>query len=266
MCGRYVLKKEDLEALVRQFGVNSLEEFHSRYNIAPTSIVPLIRPLEFEGMPPPPPEDRAGDATPSSRMAEGATRASRLPGRRIEVAGVRWGLIPAWTKPHVPVRPLVNVRAETLVTRFKGALRRRRCVLPASGFFEWESVGSRKQPWYFAMRDGGPFGLAGIWETWRGGDGVVLETCAIITTTPNGLLSRIHDRMPVMLTPDQSIAWVNAADPAAAERLLASVPDDAMTAMRVGPAVSNVRNNGPDCIAATPDDPGETEPQLSLGI
>jgi putative SOS response-associated peptidase YedK len=251
MCGRYVLKKEDLEALVRQFGVHSLEEFHSRYNIAPTSIVPLIRRMDFEGMPPMPPEDRAGAAAPAGR---------------IEVAGVRWGLIPAWTKPDAPVRPLVNVRAETLVSRFKGALRHRRCVLPASGFYEWETIGSKKQPWYFSMRDGGPFALAGIWDTWRGGEGVELETCAIITTTPNGLLGRIHDRMPVILTPTQAQAWIGAADARAAEQLLASAPDEAMTALRVGPAVSNVRNDGPECVAAAPDDPGETEPQLSLGL
>jgi putative SOS response-associated peptidase YedK len=263
MCGRYVLKKEDLEALVRQFGVHSLEEFHSRYNIAPTSIVPLIRPLEFEGMPPMPPEDRAPGDRPGDSQPGDATPSSR---GLVELTGVRWGLIPAWTKPDLPVRPLVNVRAETLVTRFKGALKRRRCVLPASGFYEWETVGSRKQPWYFAMRDGGAFGLAGIWDTWRGGDGVVLETCAIITTTPNGLLGRIHDRMPVMLTPDQVKTWVNTTESKDAEALLASAPDEGMIAARVGPSVSNVRNDGPECIAAAPDDPGDTEPQLSLGL
>jgi len=265
MCGRYVLKKEDLEALVQQFGVRSLEEFHSRYNIAPTSIVPLIRPLEFEGMPPPPPEDHIGDATPSSRSSIKRDE-SVASSAKVELTGVRWGLIPAWTKPDIPVRPLVNVRAETLVTRFKGALRHRRCVLPASGFYEWEAVGSKKQPWFFGMRNSGPFALAGIWDTWRGGDGVVLETCAIITTTPNGLLGRIHDRMPVLLTPEQAQTWVTARDSKDAERLLASAPDEAMVAIRVGPAVSNVRNDGPDCIAAAPDEPGDTEPQLSLGF
>jgi putative SOS response-associated peptidase YedK len=231
MCGRYVLKKEDLEALVRQFGLRSLEEFHSRYNIAPTSLVPLIR------------RKKAGEP---------------------ELAAVSWGLIPAWTKPDAPARPLVNVRAETLVTRFKGALRSRRCVLPASGFYEWEAVGSKKQPWYFSSPGNGPFGLAGIWDTWQR-EGVTLETCAIITTTPNRVLQRVHDRMPVMLTPEQCRIWIEATDEPATS-LLASAPDEAVTAMKVGPAVSSVRNDGPECIAAAPDDPGETEPQLSLGL
>lgn len=129
MCGRYVLKREDLEALVKQFGLRSLEEFHSRYNVAPTQLVPLIR--------------KRDPNTP-------------------EIVGLRWGLIPSWTKPDAPAKPLVNVRAETLVKRFQAALRSRRCILPASGFYEWETVGTRKQPWLFAAREGGPFGLAGI--------------------------------------------------------------------------------------------------------
>lgn len=234
MCGRYVLKREDLEALVKQFGLHSLEEFHSRYNIAPTSIVPLIR-----------------------------TRQAGPP----ELAGARWGLIPAWAKPDAPLRPLVNVRAETLLTRFRGALRSRRCVLPASGFYEWETVGAKKQPWYFAARDGGAFGLAGIWDTWHGGDGTVLETCAIITTRPNGVLQPIHDRMPVMLNPEQCRRWVDPALPEAeAEPLLGPAAEAGMLALKVGPAVSNIRNDGPECIAAAPDEPGDTTAQLSLGL
>ncbi len=235
MCGRYVLKREDLEALVKQCGVRSLEEFHSRYNIAPTSIVPVLRP-----------------------RASGPA----------EVAGVRWGLVPAWTKPDAAPKPLVNLRAETLRTRFKGALRSRRCVLPASGFFEWETVGSRRQPWFFAARHGGPFGLAGIWDTWRTPGGVELETCTILTTTPNDTVRPIHDRMPVVLTPAQCQTWLDRSlDPAQLEPLLASAPSAALAAMKVGAAVNQVRNDGPECVAPAPDEPpGGTEPQLSLGM
>lgn len=246
MCGRYVLKKEDLEALVRQFGLRSLEEFHSRYNIAPTSIVPLIRRAPAS----------AADAAGGSDQAN-------------ELAAVRWGLIPAWTKPDGPPRPLVNVRAETLVTRFRGALKSRRCVLPASGFFEWQQVGPRKQPWFFGAKDGGVFGLAGIWDTWRSPDGAtVFETCAILTTTPNSVLQPVHDRMPVMLTPEQCVEWVetDGSDPKPLERLLASAPAERMTAFKVGPAVSSVRNDGPECIAEAVDEPPPAEPQLTLGI
>ncbi|PTX98498.1 SOS response-associated peptidase [Opitutus sp. ER46] len=229
MCGRYVLKREDLEALVKQFGLRSLEEFHSRYNIAPTSLVPLIR--------------------------------KREPGRA-ELAGVRWGLIPAWTKPDAPAKPLVNVRAETLLTRFRGALRSRRCILPASGFYEWQDLGSHKQPWYFAPADGQPFGLAGVWDTWHGPAGTELETCAVLTTTPNQVLARVHDRMPVMLTPDQCSRWLeDELDPAAAQELLAPTADAWLTATPVGPAVSSVRNDGPECL--TPAPPPD---QLSLGL
>lgn len=226
MCGRYVLKREDLEALVKQFGVRSLEEWHSRYNIAPTSIVPLIR--------------RTKSSEPKA-----------------ELAGVRWGLIPAWAKPGQPLKPLVNLRAETLTTRFKSALKTRRCVLPASGFYEWETIDGRKQPWFFQSNQGGPFGLAGIWEMWRGSDGPPLETCAIVTTTPNPMIARIHNRMPVILTPEQCRAWVEAADPAEAERLLAPAPAESLTATRVGAQVGNTRNDGPECVAAVEPPPPE---------
>ncbi len=235
MCGRYVLKREDLEALVKQFGLRSLEEFHSRYNIAPTQIVPLIR--------------------------KGAAQ-------KPELVPMSWGLIPSWTKPDAPARPLVNIRAETLAKRFQGALRSRRCVLPASGFYEWENIGSRKQPWLFAARDGGPFGLAGIWETWRGQDGTELETCAILTTQPNSVLRPIHDRMPVMLTPELSREWLDepSTEPAAFGRFLGPAQAGTMTALRVSAAVSNTRNDSPECIQPAVEDTGDTEPQLSLGI
>lgn len=235
MCGRYVLKREDLEALVKQFGVRSLEEWHSRYNIAPTSIVPLIR-------------------------------RTKGPDPKPELAGVRWGLIPSWARPDEPVKPLVNLRAETLVTRFKGALKSRRCVLPASGFFEWETIGGQKRPWLFQAREGGPFGLAGIWDTWHAPDGSALETCTIITTTPNAVLERVHNRMPVILTPEQCRTWVESENPGDVEKFLAPSPAESITACRVGPAVSNVRNDGPECITAATDDPPSAEPQLSLGI
>jgi putative SOS response-associated peptidase YedK len=235
MCGRYVLKREDLETLLRQFGLSSLEEFRSRYNIAPTSIVPLIR--------------------------------ERSPGVP-ELAGVRWGLIPAWTKADRPVRPLVNVRAETLVAKSGGVLRSRRCVLPASGFYEWHATGTKKQPWLFCRRDGGGFGLAAIWDTWRGPDGVEFDSCAVVTTTPNRTLARVHDRMPVMLTPEQCRQWVATTqpDPASLQALLASAPDDSMTALKVGPAVSNVRNDGPECLAAAVEGGEDAAPQLSFGF
>lgn len=236
MCGRYVLKREDFEWMAKHLGVRSLEEFHSRHNIAPTSVVPVIR------------QSKAGAP---------------------ELAAVRWGLIPAWTKPDAPVKPLVNVRSETAVTRFRGALKSRRCVLPASGFYEWENIGARKQPWFFGMRDGGPFGLAGFWDRWHGAAGVELETCTILTTTPNSLLASIHDRMPVMLAPDQCRAWVDGTvtEPSAIEGRFAPFTTEAMIGVKVGPAVSSVKNDGPECLEpAALEGSDDSGPQLSLGF
>lgn len=236
MCGRYVLKREDLEAMVKEFGLRSLEDFHSRFNIAPTSVVPLIR-AQKSGQP--------------------------------ELAAVRWGLIPAWAMPDAPVKPIVNLRSDTLVTRFRGALKSRRCILPASGFYEWQPTGTRKQPWFFRQKDGRPFGLAGIWDTWRGGDGIELETCTVITTAPNALIDPIHTRMPVMLTLEQCHAWLqpSSLEPAALEQFLGSAPAKTMTALKVGPAVSSARNDGPECLAAaTEADPVDAGPQLPLGF
>jgi putative SOS response-associated peptidase YedK len=230
MCSRYVLKREDLEKLAKDFQVRTLD-FHSRYNIAPSSIVPVLR-------------KRGGEAA--------------------ELTGVRWGLIPAWAKADAPVKPLINVRSETLVTRFKGAMKSRRCVLPASGFYEWQAVGSRKQPWYFAARDGGALGLAGIWDTWRGAEGVELETCGVLTTAPNAVLTLVHDRMPVLLTAEQCHTWLEEQDSAKLESLLTSAADDAIVALRVASTVSNPRNEGPECLAPASDEP--PEPQLALGL
>ncbi len=236
MCGRYVLKREDLEWMAKHLGLRSLEEYHSRYNIAPTSVVPVIRQTKA--------------AAP-------------------ELAAVRWGLIPAWAKPDAPLKPLVNVRSETAVARFRGALKTRRCVLPAAGFYEWETLGTKKQPWFFALRDGEPFGLAGFWDCWRGEAGVELETCTILTTAANEVLAPIHDRMPVMLTPDQCRTWVDGAvaELSVIERLLGPFRAESMTAVKVGPAVSSVKNDGPECLLPASAEPsGDSGPQLSLGL
>jgi putative SOS response-associated peptidase YedK len=230
MCSRYVLKREDLQKIAQQFRVQTLE-FHSRYNIAPSSTVPVLR-------------QRAGEAA--------------------ELTGMRWGLIPSWTKADAPVKPLINVRSETLATRFKTAMKSRRCVLPATGFYEWQAINSRKQPWYFAASDDGPMGLAGIWELWRGGDGIELETCGVLTTAPNAVLTPVHDRMPVLLTPEQCHTWLEESDPAKLESLLTTAPDDRIVALKVASTVSNPRNEGPECLAPAPDEP--PEPQLALGL
>src|SRR5262249_47900861 len=154
--------------------------------------------------------------------------------------------------PHTHHRH-INARAETAATKpsFRAAFRQRRCLLPASGFYEWVRQAGKRQPIHFRLRDGRPFALAGLWQLWRGPDGEVVETCAILTTQANGLILPVHDRMPVILGPDAFGPWLDPSvrDPAALAEWLRPFPAEAMTACPVGPWVNNPRNEGPDCLA-----------------
>lgn len=122
----------------------------------------------------------------------------------------KWGLVPVWAKDPMIGHKLINARSETIAEKpsFKQAFFRRRCLIPADGFYEWKTEGTRKQPYLFKMSDGKPFTFAGIWETWRDRAGVELTTCAIITTTPNGLIEKYHDRMPVILEENARWRWL----------------------------------------------------------
>src|SRR4051812_45627858 len=136
MCGRYVLKRKDLEALMAQLGVRDPRDFVSRYNIAPTTVIPAIRP-------------------------------SLIDGHR-EAVGLQWGLVPWWAKDSKGGARMANARSEGIAAKpaFREALRKRRCVVPASGFYEWQTTGRIKQPWFFEMSDASPFVFAGLWEQW----------------------------------------------------------------------------------------------------
>ena len=132
----------------------------------------------------------------------------------LEVANLRWGLIPSWAKdPKIGVQ-CINARAETISEKpsFREAFQKRRCLVPADGFWEWETIGKKKIPWKFARPDGEEFCMAGLWESWLA-DGEPLETFTIITTLPNGLVSPVHDRMPVILTPDAAEGWLEKGGP-----------------------------------------------------
>ncbi len=179
------------------------------YNIAPTSLIRAVR------------------ARPG--------RAER------ECAGLTWGLKLRGVTPFV-----VNVRAESLVSKpgFRDALAMRRCLVPASGFFEWEKSGSLRFPWLFQLRDGEPFFLAGIWNP--AGEGDENDTCAIITTEPNGLMKPVHHRMPVIVPPEDVGRWLDAGPGVPP---LLPLRDELMTARRVSTFVNNARNNGPECVA-----------------
>ncbi len=163
----------------------------------------------------------------------------------------RWGLVPSWTKdPSTGPKP-INARAETAAEKptFRGAFRRKRCIIPASGFYEWKTEGKRKQPFYIHPTDGDLFAFAGLLEDWQGpGGDLIISTC-ILTTTPNELMAMIHDRMPVILPKATWAAWLDPlAQPAELQKLLVPLSSDLMDAYPVGASVGDVRNNGPDLV------------------
>jgi putative SOS response-associated peptidase YedK len=238
MCTRYVLLKEHLREILARLGLEADPNLVSRYNIAPGSLIPAVR--------------------------------NSKPGPKHEVVPLRWGLVPSWAQSDEGATQLVNARAETLATKpsFRDALRTRRCLIPASGFYEWEHRGRARQPWLFRLQGDRPFGFAGLWDTWRAPDGSALETCAVITTEPNALMRPIHHRMPVLLTPEQFAPWLDArvTDPAELAPLLRIPPAGQLHALAVRRFVSNVRHEGPECIvAAGPGDDGDGR-QFSLAL
>ena len=186
---------------MQRLGV-SIPVFPSNYNITPTTSIPTVR-----------------------------TAADRAPA--LESTLLRWGLRSAWAaRGDSP--PLINARAESVATKptFRDAFRSRRCVIPASGFYEWQTVGRTKKPWLFERKDHQPFGLAGVWDSSRESDDSVVETCAIITTEPNDVMRPIHNRMPVMLTPEQCAVWLSpATPPEVATALMAPTPNDEVDAV-----------------------------------
>tara|TARA_R110002126_G_scaffold106107_3_gene240838 strand:- start:16517 stop:17215 length:699 start_codon:yes stop_codon:yes gene_type:complete len=218
MCGRYAIfeRPQSLQGLLE---FDDAEDFEARYNIAPTQRVPVLRPKE------------QGD------------------GLRLDM--LRWGLVPAWAKdPKIGSR-MINARAETLAEKpsFRAAFQRRRCVLPTSGYYEWQMSPDGKRPHFIRRKDGGPLFLAGLWERWGKGEDEPLETCTIITTSANAALESLHHRMPVVLEPAQFPAWFDpAGERAALEDMLVPAADDVLEAFEVDRQVNSVRNDGPACI------------------
>ena len=177
MCSRYSLTSPP-EAIRRLFGLDQLEEFPPRYNIAPTQPMLLVRE---------------------------AARGGR------EATLARWGLIPPWVKDPREFATLLNARAETAAEKpsFRAAFRHRRCLIPADGFYEWTGAPGAKQPHLIRLKTRAPFAFAGLWENWLGADGSEIETAAILTTAANGDMSVIHDRMPVILHEADYERWID---------------------------------------------------------
>lgn len=214
MCGRYLIIS-DPDTLRRLFGYPDRRNFPPRYNVAPTQAVPVVRLWERQ--------------------------------RRFSL--MRWGLIPAWVKDPKNFALLINARGESAHEKpsFRNAMKRRRCLIPADGFYEWKG----KQPWLVRRKDGGPLAFAGLWESWIGPNGEEMETCAIVTVGASPLLQQVHHRMPAMLTPETYDVWLDCDNLRAEEALAAArvLPDAELETYPVSPAINRVANDGPDAIA-----------------
>lgn len=232
MCGRFTLALP-LEQLELAFPwITPPAELASRYNIAPSQEVAVV-PNKGED--------------------------------RLEF--FRWGLIPSWAKDPKIGNRMINARAETLADKpsFRAAYRRRRCLVLADGFYEWQKAPGRrtKTPYYLRMKSGAPFCFAGLWETWSAPDGSVVPSCTVITTRPNALVKPIHNRMPVILPQEAYRQWLDPAEqpPARLQPLLRPYPAEEMTAHPVSTLVNSPQNDLPDCIVAA-GEPLEPPPAL----
>jgi putative SOS response-associated peptidase YedK len=217
MCGRYMLTSP-VDALRQLFLFEQRPNLMPRYNIAPTQDVPIVRLT------------REGDAR--------------------ELIMVRWGLVPWWAEDLKIGNRLINARRETVhsMRPFREAYQRRRCLVPADGFFEWRKEGKTRQPLLFRRKDQAPFAFAGLWERWKQpSDGTVVRSCTIITCPANQLVAPIHDRMPVILAPEDHARWL---DPTATDprSLLEPCPAAWLESFPVSPRVNNPQNDDADCI------------------
>lgn len=228
MCGRYAFYTP-IEAVTRLFAVSEVHaaDVTPRYNIAPTQDVPIVRLSAFHA---------EGESPPPAR----------------ELALARWGLVPFWAKDAAIGNRMINARGETVATKpaFRAAFKKRRCLVPADGFFEWQKTESGKQPWYIHATGGEPLALAGLWELWdRAEDGVPLASCTIITTRANEFMRPLHDRMPVVLDAAGRDAWLDAASsPDTLQSLLAPAPEAALEAWPVSRRVNSPFNEDPSLV------------------
>lgn len=224
MCGRFslVVGPQDLQEF---FDLVEIEDFPPRYNIAPTQ--PILMVIAD------PPQDEG----------------SNLPGRRALL--VRWGLIPSWVKDPKDFPLLINARSETAATKgsFRAAMRHRRALIPASGFYEWKRDGNKKaQPYCIKPKGGGIVVFAGLMETWHSADGSEIDTGAILTTASNETIGNIHHRMPVVIRREDFTEWLDCREnePRDVEHLLKPAAPDLFEAIPVSTAVNKVANTGPE--------------------
>ena len=220
MCSRYNLTSPP-EAVRATFGLATIDAFPPRYNIAPTQPVGIIR--------------RSQAGPPEFHL-------------------VRWGLIPSWVRDPRSRSTLINARAETAAEKpsFRGSLRHRRCLVPANGFYEWTGPPRARTPHLFQLPDGGVMAFAGLAEHWMGADGSELETMAILTVAANQTIAPYHDRMPVILAPENFEAWLDcrSGDANPVLPLLMPAPDDHLVCVDVNPELNRVGSEGPQLLVA----------------
>jgi putative SOS response-associated peptidase YedK len=218
MCGRYTITSVP-EAYRALFGYGERPNFPPRYNIAPTQPIPIVRLEQGER----------------------------------HFALVRWGLIPSWVKDPNDFALLINARGESAAEKpaFRNAMKRRRCLIPADGFYEWQATGGRKQPYYIRAKSGAPLAFAGLWETWEGPNGEEVDSATIITTRANRLLADIHDRMPVIVPEDAFNLWLDCAnvDATTAAALIAPAPEGLLETYPVSTAVNRTANDNASLLA-----------------
>ncbi len=224
MCGRFAFYSP-AEAVARVFGVDDPPEVEARFNIAPTQFVPVVR------------DDSEG---------------------RRRIGMLRWGLVPFWAKDKAIGNRMINARAETLATKpaYRDSFRRRRCIVPANGFYEWQKQGAVKQPYFLSLGGDEPFGMAGLWASWRSKEDPDerLESFTIVTTSPSDVVAPLHDRMPVILEPAAFGEWLDRdnEDTDALQRLLRPYEPDGLVYWAVSREVNNPRNDSPRLVDRQP--------------
>jgi putative SOS response-associated peptidase YedK len=219
MCGRFTQQRPTAELAALFQAEPLVDDPGGHFNLAPTQEAAVV--VEHEG--------------------------------RRALTAYRWGLIPSWAKDEKVASRLFNARSETVATSgaFRDSFRKRRCIVPADGFYEWKRDGADRQPYLIRRADGGPLALAGLWSAWRDPEtDLTRRTFTILTTTPNELMASLHDRMPVLLDPRDWALWLDPGltDVGELHGLLGPAPDGRLEAYPVRRLVNSVRNNGPELI------------------
>jgi putative SOS response-associated peptidase YedK len=221
MCGRFA-QRTDSKKLAKTFGVAEIPDLKPRYNIAPTQDILAVY------------------QSPDGPL----------------MTFYKWGLIPSWAKDTSIGARLINARSETVAEKpaFRQAFKQRRCIIPADGFYEWQKREGRKQPFFFQMRDESPFGFAGLWDRWEGGEGSAIESCTILTTEANDLLRPVHDRMPVILHPEEYSLWLESDERELKllKELLRPYPSSEMSGHPVSTSINSPRSQGAELIEQIP--------------